>query len=190
MLDRLFRQIDETRARAARDADAPDRPVEPHPPAHPGVRLLGRLVMVWIAILIILAVAGAEIEAITWATPLVLLPGVAIRTGSALGLVSDQLVGRKTTREGALLGLIFWGVAALVAWVDAGLGAIASLGLLLLLGRRLNRFVLQGMYLIERERIRRGRGSSAPLAESGSALDGPPGTQEIAPMTDHREENH
>jgi hypothetical protein len=189
MFDRLFRQIDETRARAARDAGLPDAPAETHPPAHPFVRFLGRLVFIWVAILIGFAIAGGGVERIGWLTPLVVLPGVAIRIGSALGLVPDRIVGRRTGREGALLGLVFWVVAALVSWVDAGLGAVASIGLVLLLLRRLNRIVLTGMYQVERQRIRRGRGASERLAESGSALDGRPGAQEIAAMTDHREEN-
>jgi type I restriction-modification system DNA methylase subunit len=79
-------------------------------------------------------------------------------------------------------------VAALIAWVDPRLGGFASILLLALLARRLHRVALGGMYLVERERIRRGGVPSEALSGSGPALDGRSGAQEIAAMPTTEEE--
>lgn len=169
MLERFFQQIDETRARAARDAAG--TPAPRPAPAHPLVRLLGRLVIVWVVALVVLTLLGLPVDRLTPFTPLVILPGLALQIGSYAGLVPDRILGRRATREGVLLALLFWGLAALVTWVDPAIGGIASIALLLLFGRRLNRVVLRGMYVAELARIRSGRGPSERLSREPAGLD-------------------
>ncbi len=182
MFDRFFSEIDATRARAARDAGLPDPARTAPRPTHPLVRWLNRLPLLWIFVLLLLLVFGERVEEWSWITPLVLFPAVALRLGSLVGLVSERLISPRVTREGALLAVVLWLLSALII-LGRGVGnltLIASLLLLLLLARRIHRAVLGGMYLVERNRIRRGQGPSAAIAESRADLDGTtPGAETI-----------
>lgn len=174
MFDRFFSEIDATRARAARDAGLPDPARVAPRPAHPLVRWLNRLPLLWIFALLLLLAFGARVEEWSWITPIVLFPAVALRLGSLAGLVPERVISPRVTREGALLGLVLWSLSALII-LGRGVGnwtVVASLLLLLLLARRIHRAVLGGMYLVERNRIRRGQGPSAAIAESAASLDG------------------
>jgi hypothetical protein len=146
------------------------------------VRWLNRLPLLWIFALLLLLASGQPAEEWSWITPIVLFPAVALRLGSLVGLVPERLISPRVTREGALLAVALWSLSALII-LGRGAGTwtlIASLLLLLLLARRIHRAVLGGMYLVERNRIRRGQGPSAAIAESVADLDGTaPGAETI-----------
>lgn len=190
MSERFFGQIDRARARAAADEARGVAPAPAAPPSPPLSRWLGRLLIGWILLLLVLALGGEErlIATLALFTPIVALPATLLRIAGYAGLLPERLVGGRPTGEAALMSGLFWVVMALVAWVDTLLGGIASLLLLALLFRRVNAIALHGMYLAERARIRSGRGPSEPISESPARLDGRPSGTEIASRQPNREE--